>query len=204
LRRSRFALVVVAWLALPAGARAQQDDNEEEAPEPLEPGLGDEEELPSGKWGVAAALRQNIGELGEQYGFGWLWGVEAGYQPTRHGQAFSFGLEWSALFGRFYASQPDIAVDPLMVVEMSLGTRVRTALGEEAPRFLVGSAGVTMLRTSAPVPPDQDRLYIGGYAGFGVEQYVGNALVGLDARFGLLGDGPIGLTLVASFTLGSP
>jgi hypothetical protein len=165
--------------------------------------LTGQDELPAGKWGFVAALRQNIGELGQKYGFGWLLGVEAGYQPTRHGQTLSLGLEWSALFGRFYASQVGLPDDPLMVVELSMGACARIAMGEETPRFLVVSAGATMLRTSVPVPPDEDRLYIGGYAGFGVEQYVGNALFGLDARFGLLGSGPIGLTLVASISIGS-
>lgn len=171
--------------------------------DPLEPLPPDDDELPSGKWGFVGALRQNIGELGESYGLGWLIGIEAGYQPTRHGQAFSIGLSWSALWGRFYAERPDIADDPLSVVELNFGTRVRTALGEEAPRFLVGSAGLTVLRTSVPVPPDMDRLYLGGYAGFGVEQYVMGWLVGLDARFGLLGSGPTGLTLVGSVSWGS-
>jgi hypothetical protein len=201
---SLVAAVVAVAAPRPAAAQQESAPSSDEVPDPLEPGAGDVDELPAGKFGLVAALRQNVGELGNQYAFGWLWGVQAGYQPTRHGQAFSFGVDWSALFGRFYASQPGIADDPLMVVEMSFGARVRTALGEEAPRFLVGSAGVTLLRTSAPVPPDQDRLYVGGYAGFGLEQYVGNLLLGLDARFGLLGSGPTGLTLVASITIGSP
>jgi hypothetical protein len=179
-------------------------EDEEPGAEPLDPTLAEEGDLPAGKWGLIGALRQNIGELGDSYGFGWLWGFAAGYQPTRPGDAFSFGLDWSVLFGRSYASQPTIPDDPLLAVEMSFGTRVRTALGEEAPRFLVGSAGLTLLRTNVPVPPDGDRLYVGGYGGFGVEQYVlGDMLVGLDARFGLFGDGPVGLTLMLSIAFGA-
>ena len=204
---AQLALVPALAAALAGPAAAQQDEADPdpaEGADPIDPTLADDGELPSGKWGFIAALRQNIGELGESYGFGWLWGFEAGYQPTRQGQAFSFGLDWSVLFGRSYASQATIPDDPLLVVEMSFGTRVRTALGEEAPRFLVGSAGMTILRTSVPVPPDRDRLYLGGYAGFGVEQYVlSNMLVGLDARFGLLGDGPTGLTLLFSIGFGA-
>jgi hypothetical protein len=194
----------------PTGPSVPQDGetrpaDEDPGPEPLDPSLIEEGELPSGKWGLIGALRQNIGELGDSYGFGWLWGFAAGYQPTRPGQAFSVGLDWSVLFGRSYASQTTIADDPLLAVEMSFGTRVRTALGEEAPRFLVGSAGLTLLRTNVPVPPDGDRLYVGGYGGFGVEQYVlGDMLVGLDARFGLFGDGPVGLTLMLSIAFGAP
>jgi hypothetical protein len=183
---------------------ARPADAEIEPIDPIDPLQPDEDELPAGKWGIVGALRQNIGELGESYGLGWLIGIEAGYQPTRHGQAFSLGLSWSAMWGRFYAEDPGIADDPLSIVELNFGTRVRTALGEEAPRFLVGSAGLTVLRTSVPVPPDMERLYLGGYAGFGVEQYVMGWLVGLDARFGLLGSGPTGLTLVGSVSWGSP
>ncbi|HKE16425.1 MAG TPA: hypothetical protein VKB80_16245 [Kofleriaceae bacterium] len=215
--RLAHCLVVVVVVALAAAssrpAAAQQATTEQPAgggeatsgAEPVDPTLAEEGELPSGKWGMVAALRQNIGELADSYDFGWLWGFQAGYQPTRQGQAFSFGLDWQVLFGRSYAAHTGIPDDPLLIVEMNFGTRVRTALGEEAPRFLVGSAGLTLLRTSVPVPPDNDRLYVGGYAGFGVEQYVlGNMLVGLDARFGMFGSGPAGLTLLFSIAFGAP
>lgn len=194
------ALVAIA----PGRAAAQEDeDDEDELLEPAEEALLGSDDLPAGKFGILGALRQNIGELGEQYGWGWLWGFEAGYQPTRRGQALSFGFDWSALFGRSYASQSTLTEDPLLAVEMSLGARLRMGLGEEAPRFLVGTAGATILRTSVPIPPDHERLYLGGYVGFGVEQYVGNLLFGLEARFGLLGDGPTGLSLVAGVSFGS-
>lgn len=199
-------LVLAAVLAAiaPGRAAAQGDDaDEDESLEPADQTLIGSDDLPAGKFGILGALRQNIGELGEQYGWGWLWGFEAGYQPTRRGQALSFGFDWSALFGRSYASQSTLTEDPLLAVEMSLGARLRMALGEEAPRFLVGTAGATILRTSVPIPPDHERLYLGGYVGFGVEQYVGNLLFGLEARFGLLGDGPTGLSLVAGIAFGS-
>ncbi len=205
MRRSRPLALAAALLASAPGPAAAQGDADDED-EPLDPAdetLIGSDDLPAGKFGILGALRQNIGELGEQYGWGWLWGFEAGYQPTRRGQALSFGFDWSALFGRSYASQSTLTEDPLLAVEMSLGARLRMALGEEAPRFLVGTAGATILRTSVPVPPDHERLYLGGYVGFGVEQYVGNLLFGLEARFGLLGDGPTGLSLVAGISFGS-
>jgi hypothetical protein len=204
-RRSLPLALAAALLASAPGPAAAQGDADDED-EPLDPAdetLIGSDDLPAGKFGILGALRQNIGELGEQYGWGWLWGFEAGYQPTRRGQALSFGFDWSALFGRSYASQSTLTEDPLLAVEMSLGARLRMALGEEAPRFLVGTAGATILRTSVPVPPDHERLYLGGYVGFGVEQYVGNLLFGLEARFGLLGDGPTGLSLVAGISFGS-
>jgi hypothetical protein len=204
-RLIRLSLAVALVAIAPGRATAQADDADEDD-EPLEPAgetLIGSDDLPAGKFGILGALRQNIGELGDQYGWGWLWGFEAGYQPTRRGQALSFGFDWSALFGRSYASQSTLTEDPLLAVEMSLGARLRMALGEEAPRFLVGSAGATILRTSVPIPPDHERLYLGGYVGFGVEQYVGSLLFGLEARFGLLGDGPTGLSLVAGIAFGS-
>jgi hypothetical protein len=198
--------LAAALIAIAPGRAAAQEDGADDEDEPLESAgetLIGADDLPAGKFGILGALRQNIGELGEQYGWGWLWGFEAGYQPTRRGQALSFGFDWSALFGRSYASQSTLTEDPLLAVEMSLGARLRMALGEEAPRFLVGTAGATILRTSVPIPPDHERLYLGGYVGFGVEQYVGSLLFGLEARFGLLGDGPTGLSLVAGIAFGS-
>jgi hypothetical protein len=199
------ALLVVAAASPALAQEGRQPAAATTLPEEPPPPPPGDTSLPSGKFGVIGALRQNIGELGGEYGFGWLFGIDAGYQPTRPGQAFSFGLAWSAMWGRFGAEQAGNVDDPLKVLEMSFGARVRRALGEEVPRFLVGGAGVTVLRTNVPVPPDSDRLYFGGYGGVGVEQYVlGRLLLGVEARYGLFGSGPSGLTFMLSVSSGSP
>jgi hypothetical protein len=176
------AVVLCAALAAPAGA----------------------DDLPVGKFGAIGGVRQNTGSLGDAFGFGWLLGVEAGYQPSPITQSLSLGVSWEVMWGRFGADDPDLVEEELSVLEMNFGARVRRMLGSNQPRFLVVVGGVTLLRTSVPVPPDMDRLYLGPYAGIGLDQYLGGTyLLSLEARYGLITGGPSSMTLVASFSFGS-
>jgi hypothetical protein len=166
----------------------------------LAPGAAaaDEGDIPAGKFGLYSGVRQNIGDLADRYGWGYVLGIEAHYHPTRPGQSLSLGLAWSTTFGRFGAEMEDTVDTPMRLVEMSLGLRLRRSLSENVPRFAVVSAGGTVLRTSVPVPPDEERLYLGAYAGIGYEQFVlGRNLLTVDARYGLVGTGPASVTVVA-------
>ena len=190
--RVAVALVLGATLLLVGAVR----------PAAADPG-GDE--VPTGKFDVLTGLRQNVGTLGSQWGFGWVLGLGAGYQVVSNtGGTLSLGLTWSALWGHFGAESSTTVEDPLKVFEMSFGLRVRRQLGELTPRYLFVSGGTTLLRASVPIPPDSDRLYLGGYGGVGLEQYVlGRAFVGLEARYGLFGSGPASLTLMLSLSPGT-
>ena len=161
---------------------------------------GDEDDLPAGKFGAFGAIRQNLGELGETYGNGWLMGIDAMYQPSRPGQGFSLGLAWSAaVIGRFGADDINVADSPLKIVEMTAGLRLRRAVSDTTPGFVFATGGGAVLRTSVPVPPDDKRVYYGGYGGLGYEHYVrffGRSLVSLEARYSLLGRGPQSVTVL--------
>ena len=166
----------------------------------LSPGVAraDEGDIPAGKFGLYSGVRQNLGDLGDRYGWGYVLGIEAHYHPTRPGQSLSLGIAWSTSFGRFGAEMDDTVESPLRLVEMNLGLRLRRSLSENTVRFAVLSAGGTVLRTSVPVPPDEERLYYGPYAGIGYEQYVlGRNLFTVDARYGLMTNGPASVTVVA-------
>ena len=188
MRAALLALALV--LAAPRGAR------------------GDEDDLPSGKFGAFGAIRQNLGELGKSYGNGWMMGIDAMYQPTRPGQSFSFGLAWSVAFiGRFGADDIEVADSPLKIVEMTAGLRLRRALSEVEPRYVFATGGGAVLRTNVPVPPDDKRVYYGGYGGLGYEQYVrflGRSLLSFEARYSLLGKGPQSVTVLFGIGWGSP
>jgi len=160
-------------------------------------------EIPRGKFGVLAGLRQHTGELGNQYGFGWLIGLSAGYQPPLGDSRFSIGGDWGVLWGRFNSDDPSIALDQLFLVEMHFGLKFRAALTESEPRFITASSGVTLVRADAAIPPDEKKIYAGGYAAVGIDQYLANRyLVALEARYGLIGNGPASLTLLLSFHFG--
>jgi hypothetical protein len=165
-----------------------------------------EDDMPAGKVGVFGAIRQNLGELGDSYGVGWMFGIDAHYQPTRLGQGFSLGLAWSAaLFTRFGADDASLADTSLSVVEMNLGLRLRRSLSRTKPRFLVATGGGSILRTSVPVPPSDDRLYLGGYAGLAYEEYfLTTWLVTIEARYSLIGpDAPRSASVVIGLGWGS-
>jgi hypothetical protein len=160
------------------------------------------EELPSGKFGVVAGLRQGIGRLSDNFGVGYLWGVQAGWQPTRTASPWSLGAEWSWLRGNLGADDPATIDGGLSIIEMSLGLRVRRLFGQGAPQFLVLGAGGSILRTNIPIPPDTERTYAGAYLSAGFELYVGGTyLVTLEARYGLIA-GPGSLSALASFSFG--
>lgn len=162
-------------------------------------------EIPSGKFGLTSGLRQNTGSLGNSYGFGWLIGVGAGYQPRGFGSTYDFGASWEVMWGQFGADDPELVTESLSILEMSFALRLRRTISDSVPRFLAASAGVSLLRTNVPIPPEMDRLYIGPYAGLGIDQYVANRyLVGLEARYGMITAGPSSLSLMATVAFGSP
>jgi hypothetical protein len=188
MRRAAASLVLVLASAAASPARAEDD-------------------LPAGKVGIFGAIRQNLGELGEDYGVGWMMGFDAHYQPTRIGQSFALGIAWStALWTRFGADDASLPEAALRVVEMNLGLRLRRSLSRTVPRFLVATAGGTLLRTSIPVPPSDDRLHLGGYAGLAYEQYLlGTWLLTAEGRYGLIGpaDAPRNASVIFSVGWGS-
>jgi hypothetical protein len=173
------------------------------------PAFAQPEEIPRGQFGMAAVLRRNVGAMEERYGLGYLWGFVAGYQVTRPDEPLGAGLVLTTLFGRSQLfgvwgdDDPTIATGPLKYLEMALGLRVRYRLGEALPLYVAGSVGGALLRTDVPVPPDDERLHLGGFVGLGADFYLWDSvLLGLDARFGLLGGGPRGITFMFTAALG--
>ena len=161
------------------------------------------DELPAGRFGVVGGPRLGNGAFGDRFGWGWVWGMEAGYNPTDTDRNWSFGLAWSVSWGWFGADRPEINDGSLWLLEMSFGTRVRRLLGETSQAFLVGNVGVTVLRTNTPIPPENERSYWGPYAGIGVEGYAGSKLVGLEARYGVFAGGPGSLSILVGFSFGA-
>ena len=188
--RSSALLALVLAAAAAAPAHAQEEDD-----------------VPAGKVGIFGSIRQNLGELGDSYGSGWMMGFDAHYQPTRIGQRLALGLAWSAaLWTRFGADDASLPESALRVVEMSLGLRLRHGLSQSTPRFLVLTAGGTLQRTNIPVPPSDDRINLGGYAGLGYEQYLlGTWLLTAEARYGLIGpaDAPRSVSVLFGIGWGS-
>lgn len=168
------------------------------------------QEVPRGQIGMAGVVRRNLGELAERYGMGYLWGFVSGYQITRPDDRVSIGLLLATLWGRSqffdyeFLGDDDatVADGALKYFEVSMGLRLRGQLTEGVPLYLVGSAGGALMRTHVPIAPSGARRYLGGFVGFGLEYYLGPMLLGLDTRYGLLGQGPRSVTWMLSVGLG--
>jgi len=179
MRRAIAAALVAVALAVALPARAQ-------------------DEPPTGRFVFTLGARENIGFLGDTFSRGWLFGIEAGYQPGW------FGLHWALLFGLFDTDNERAVDRSLNLVNMYFGARTRFALGNTTPRFLVLTGGLELERSNIPIDDRSDRTFLGPYVGLGLEQIlVGRFGVSLETRYGLLVGGPQSLTLLLSFSFGS-
>jgi hypothetical protein len=175
------ALVAAMLVALPS-ARAQREN-----------------ELPAGRIGASVGVKQGTGGLGGDFGV--VAGIEAGYHPTGVDQRFSLGGFWAVRRSWFGEDDTSIA-GALNLIELDFGGRLRVALERGAPRFLVLGTGVSLLRANVPLPPDDQRHYVGPYGSLGFELYVNGILIGLEGRYGLLALGPGSFSVLGSVSLG--
>jgi hypothetical protein len=175
------------------------------APDARAQAVEDAEAQPRGQWGLALAVRRNVGAFGRQYGLGYLAGFVGAFDLTRPDDALALGLAWSTLWGRsqFFGTlgddDPTIATGALQYFEVSLGLRVRYRLSDELPLVVGVGGGGALLRTHVPVPPNDDRHNLGAYAGGTVEYVVWrNWVLGLDGRYAMFPDAPAGAAFMLS------
>jgi hypothetical protein len=180
-RIATMAVAVAMAVAMPS-ARAQRED-----------------ELPAGRIGASVGVKQGTGGLGGDFGV--VAGIEAGYHPTKLDQRFSLGAFWAVRRSWFGEDDTSIA-GALNLIELDFGGRLRVALERGAPRFLVLGTGASLLRANVPLPPDDERHYVGPYGSLGFELYVNGILIGLEGRYGLLALGPGSFSVLGSVSLG--
>lgn len=157
--------------------------------------------MPSGRLSLVGGVRNGTGALGDAFGLGAMYGVEASWEPMRDGQRVGYAIHWNVLLGDFGADMAAIT-GGLDILEMSLGARLRFAPADTARTIFLGGGAAT-LRANAPLPPTDDRSYLGGFAGLGVEQLAWKrALVTVELRYGLIGPGPESLTFLLGVGFG--
>ncbi|MCB9572579.1 MAG: hypothetical protein H6709_10880 [Kofleriaceae bacterium] len=155
---------------------------------------------PPGKLAVVVGARNGTGALGNEYGLGFLRGVEASWQPLPDGRRIGYAIHWDVLFVGF-GSDSAALTGSLKVVELSLGARLRLAPRDSSRAVFLGG-GASLLRATSPLPPDGVRDYAGGFAGFGVEQLAwAGSLVSVEIRYGLFG-GPGALSAMLGIGFG--
>lgn len=158
------------------------------------PGLAGAEKVinpvPPGRIGVRGAVAGN-----STYGLGYSTAVVAGYQPTSLDRRLSLGAEWSVMWSEFNESDASLT-GTLRFLEVQAGPRLRIRPDLRKQRFAVVGAGIAVLRSNAPVGPDEKRSYIGPYVCVGYEPKVGKMSLSIELRYGLAALGPPATTTV--------
>jgi len=171
----RIAWIVTAALAASAPRAASADD------------------LPRGRLGIVVGLRNGLGELADDYGLGYVYGVDAGWQLTSTDRRWGLAVHWSILWADFdwlgeWGLDPASVTGQLDVLELDGGLRLRVAPRADIGRYLTVSASGSLLRSNVPLPPASKRSYFGPALGLGVEQYFasGSVLVSAEVRYGII------------------
>jgi hypothetical protein len=153
--------------------------------------------LPSGMIGPVVGVRDALGAVADQFGFGALWGVEAGWQPMSPNRRVGIAVRWRTLFSGYWSHEPSSVADNLRVIEMDAGLYARIALGETRASFFNLGAGWSLLRANVPLPPKDRRSYTGPYAGLGLETFVsGSTSITFEMRAGELALGPLTISAI--------
>ncbi|HUQ04224.1 MAG TPA: hypothetical protein VM261_17110 [Kofleriaceae bacterium] len=160
------------------------------------PGVASADPLPAGRLSVLGSARNGTGGLADELGFGYAFGVEAGYQPMGPTQRVGWGASWSTQFSRYGSGSARVA-DQLKMVEMDLGLRARVVMGARRRLVLHVGGGGALLRTNEPVVVNRDRDQVGYWGSAGVEFGLWSFIFGVSMRYAPIvdGSGTIGLQL---------
>lgn len=156
-----------------------------------------------GRIGAGIGLRTGLGRLASDFGLGVIGSIEAGYHPTPLDQRVSFGVNWAVRRGWFGDDDEASVAGALHLTEFDFGARMRVLMVAPNQRFLTLGAGLSLLRTNVPVPPDNERIYVGPYGSLGTEFFFVDYQVTAEIRFGLIGTGPASISFMAGVSLGS-
>lgn len=175
--RARLLLLVV-WLGMAAPATAFAEHHAAHA-------------------AFVGGFRTNTsGRLKDDYPFGYLTGVEAGYQPFAR-----IGLQWTLLFGYYKSSSPQAVDDWLLMTDMGFAVTIRVL--EEKSSSVCLTPGLNIVRSDAPIPPTDERTFFGPSVGLTSQYAQGDFFFSFSIAYGLLTDGPSGLTFFLAVGVGS-
>ena len=163
----------------------------------------DDPSAASGRFGLVLALRDNLGDLGELYNTGFLWGFHAGLDKPVGESDWHVGLAWNTLVRGYYFSSDRTQVNnSIHLTEVNLGVNASHTVFREGQRAF-GTGGAVLLLSNLPIPPANKRRYVGWYAGVGYRRnIVGEWSLSAEARYSRLGHGLANVNLVFGITAG--
>ena len=163
----------------------------------------DDPSAASGRFGLVLAFRDNLGDLGDLYNLGFLWGFHAGLDKPVGESDWHVGIGWSTLVRGYYFSSDGSQVNSTIhLTEVDLGVTASHTVFRPGQRVF-GSGGAVLLLSNLPIPPADERRYLGWYAGLGYKRnVVGEWTMSVEARYSRLSHGLANLNLVFGMTAG--
>jgi hypothetical protein len=161
------------------------------------------EPLPPGALGLIIGADSGTGEDAKRLGAGYRFGLQASWQPTTTERRLGWTLRWATMFGAMYGGSA-ATIDTIRTVQIDLTLGLRIRPWGSSTRFLTVRGGGELLRVNEPVPPTDQRAFLGGIASVGLDQYLAGWLLSVDVRYGLIGSNPRELALLIAFGPGGP
>jgi hypothetical protein len=165
------------------------------------------EPLPSGAMGIVVGAVAGTGPDASRLGVGYIdaFSFQAAWQPMDSERRIGWAARWTTLFTASYGgSAAQVADLQAMQMDFSVGVRIRPSANPK--RYLTFRGGPALFRANQTIPPKMRRAFIGPVASVGFQQYlVGTrALLDIDVRYGLIGEGPTQIALTAALSITGP
>jgi len=161
--------------------------------------------LPSGALGVVTGATSGTGADAKRIGAGYYpFGMQAAWQPMNTDRRFGWAVRWSTMFGVLYGGSAAQVEPSLRTVQMDLTGGFRVRPWASPGRYVTLRGGVEALRTNEPLPPKEHRVFAGGIAEVGLDQYIGGFLLDVDVRYGLFGSEPSNIALLVGIAITGP
>lgn len=163
------------------------------------------EPLPPGAIGFVTGGVSGTGADAKRVGAGYYqFGMQASWQPTTTERRLGWTLRWATMFGTLYGGNAAMIDTSLKTVQMDMTLGVRVRPWATPSRYLTLRGGGELLRINEPIPPNNQRAFIGGIASIGLDQYFSGFLFDVDVRYGLIGSGPSELALLVGIAVAGP
>ena len=164
------------------------------------------ERLPNGAIGFVSGVMAGTGADARRLGFGFYqFGMQASWQHTDTEQWWGWSLRAGTMFGRLYGGNAAMIESELSTLQMDLSVGMRFRPWRTPTRYLTARLGGELMRANEPIPPLEQRAFLGGIASAGLDQYLGGFMLSVDVRYGLIAnEGPRTIALLVGVGLVGP
>ena len=162
------------------------------------------EPLPSGAIGVFFGGISGTGADAKRVGAGYNLGGQASWQPTTTERKIGWTIRWTTMFATLYGGNAAMVESSLKTVQMDLTLGARVRPWASTSRYITLRSGGELMRINEPIPPKNQRAFVGGIASIGLDQYLSGFLLSVDVRYGLIGSNPSEIALLIGCAIAGP